>query len=98
MLAGDEVKRDQFKFIYNTMKVIYDSALKDYFLSDDPKVHDTVVPQLVAYHSLLLIKNIQETKDLEKKKELEKLEREGKKVTFAEGEHQEEEKKLTFEE
>ena len=44
MLAGDEVKRDQFKFIYNTMKVIYDSALKDYFLSDDPKVHDTVVP------------------------------------------------------
>jgi len=37
----------------------------------------------VAYHSILIIKNILEVKAAEKKKEEEKAEREGRKVTFA---------------
>jgi len=48
----------------------------------------------VAFHSVLVIKGIIETKELEKKKELEKMEREGKKVTFM-NTTQEEEKKMT---
>jgi hypothetical protein len=27
MLMGDELKQDQFKFFYDTVKIIYDSAL-----------------------------------------------------------------------
>ena len=37
-LAGDEVKRDQFKFLYNTMEIIYDCALRDFMLGEEPKV------------------------------------------------------------
>lgn len=64
------------------MRIIYDCALRDFMLAEDKKVIDTVIPNLTAYHSLLVIKNIIETKMNEKKKEQEKAEREGKKVTF----------------
>ena len=63
------------------MKVIYGSALKDLLLNEEPKVLETVIPNLVAFHSVLLIKNMVEAKENEKRKELEKLDRE-KKVTF----------------
>lgn len=59
------------------MKVIYDSALRDMLLSENPDVLDNVLPGLAAYHAILIIKNIFDTKDEEKKKEKEKLEREG---------------------
>ena len=81
-LAGDELKQDQFKFIYDKMKIIYDSALRDLLLNEEPKTLDVVVPNMIAYHSILLIKKIIDTKVNEKKKEEEKAEREGRKVTF----------------
>jgi len=56
--------------------------LRDLLLNKDPKVLETVIPNLVAFHSILLIRSINDTKDAERKKELEKAEREGKKVTF----------------
>jgi hypothetical protein len=37
-LAGDDLKQDQFKFIYSTMRVMYMSALKDLLLAEDPKL------------------------------------------------------------
>ena len=43
---------------------------------------DNVIPNLVAYQSVLNIKRILDVKAAEKKKEEEKAEREGKKVTF----------------
>ena len=95
MLAGDELKQDQFKFIYRVMKIVYDSALRDFMLGEDPRVMETVIPKLVAYHSLLNIKRIFDIKYDEKKKELEKMEREGKKVKF---EGEEEKKAMTTEE
>lgn len=64
-LAGDELKQDQFKFMYKVMKIIYDSALRDLMLNDDQKVIDDVLPSLAAYEALLLIKGIIETKELE---------------------------------
>lgn len=76
-LAGDELKQDQFKFMFDVMKIIYDSALRDMLLNEDAKVLDNVLPSLAAYQALLVIKNIFDTKDAEKKKEAEKLEREG---------------------
>lgn len=82
-LAGDELKQDQFKFFHEVVKVIYDSALRDQLLNEDPRILDHVVPNLIAYHTVLKIKKIIETKIAEKKKEEEKAEREGRKVTFA---------------
>lgn len=63
--------------MYQVMKIIYDSALRDMLLNEEAKVIEDVLPSLAAYQALLVIKGITETKELEKKKELEKLEREG---------------------
>jgi hypothetical protein len=73
------------------MKVVNDCALKDLLLIEDKKIISTVVPKITAYHSLLVIKNIMDVKDDEKKKELEKAERENKRVTF-QAENEEEKK------
>jgi hypothetical protein len=73
------------------VRVIFDCALRDKLINNDPHVVDTVIPSLVAFYSILNIKQIHDTKALEKQKELEKTEREGKKVTF--GSTKEEEKK-----
>lgn len=95
-LGGDELKQDQFKFIFKVSKVIYDCALRDPLINEDAKVLDGVIPNLVAYHTVLDIKRILDTKIAEKKKADEKAEREGKKVTF--GGNFEEEKKVSAEE
>lgn len=76
-LAGDELKQDQFKFMYSVMKIIYDSALRDALLNEKKEVIENVLPALIAYQALLVIKRILDTKEAEAKKEKEKLEREG---------------------
>ena len=43
-LVGDPLKQDQFKFFYETAKIIYDSALQSKFLSSDERVMDSVLP------------------------------------------------------
>ncbi len=58
----------------------------------------TVIPDLAAYKSVLVIKDIMEEKAAEKKKELEKAEREGRKVTFADGEGEDDKKDQITEE
>jgi len=63
--------------MYNVAKIIYDSALKDQLLNDKKEVIENVLPALAAYEALMIIKNILDVKEAEKKKELEKLEREG---------------------
>lgn len=67
------------------MKVIYDCSLRDFMLSEDPIILETVIPELTAYRSLMVIKDIMDKKFNERKKEIEKAEREGKKsVHFSE--------------
>jgi hypothetical protein len=80
------------------MKVIYDCALKEALVNEDPKVIDGVIPNLVAYHTILNIKRILDTKASEKKKAEEKAEREGKKVTFGGNFEEEKKSSLTAEE
>lgn len=63
--------------MYNVVKIIYDSALRDQLLNDKKEVIESVLPGLAAYEALMIIKNILDVKEAEKKKELEKLEREG---------------------
>ena len=41
---GDDLKQDQFQFLYETVKIIYDSALRGKLLERDPTIINTVIP------------------------------------------------------
>ncbi len=45
-LIGDELKQDQFKFIYHVHKTVYNCALKDFYLNtkSNTKILETVIP------------------------------------------------------
>lgn len=68
---GDELKRDQFMFLYQVHLQVYGSALKDTYLN--PKQHraimEKVVPELTTFKAMLLIRDIDDRKasDIEKK-------------------------------
>lgn len=81
-LVSDELKQDQFKFIYDTSKIIYDSAVRDKMLANEVLVLDSVLPKLIAYRSIMVIRGIQMKQAAEKKKLKEKMEREGKGFTL----------------
>lgn len=51
------------------MKIVYDSALREFLLAEDPVVLEVVIPEMVAYCSIKVIQNILNTKIMEKKKE-----------------------------
>lgn len=76
-LVGDELKQDQFKFFYDTVKIVYESALRDKLLAQDANVLENVIPKLIAYRAIMVIREIQLTKAKEQKKAKEKAEREG---------------------
>ena len=46
-------------------------------MNDKKEVIETVLPSLAAYEALMIIKRILDVKEIEKRKELEKLERDG---------------------
>jgi hypothetical protein len=50
-LIGDELKQDQFRFIYTVQKTVYDCALKDFFLNpkNNSRIIETVIPQMTAF-------------------------------------------------
>ena len=76
-LMGDELKQDQFNFLYEVVKIVYDSALRDKLIKGDKEVVNEVIPQLVAFKSVMVIRNIQLKKAKEVAHEKEKAEREG---------------------
>ena len=93
-LMGDFLKQDQFKFFYMTMKIIFDSALKDKLCASDNNVLENVLPKLIAYKSLMVIRDIQLRKAYETKKAVEKAEATGKPIPVEE-EIQEDPTKMT---
>lgn len=78
-LVGDELKQDQFKFIFDTVNIIYQSALRDKFLAskDSDPIIDSVIPKLVAFKSLMKIREIQLVKYKEEMAAKKKAERMG---------------------
>jgi|TARA_B110000503_G_C6922432_1_gene319261 hypothetical protein len=76
-LVGDELKQDQFRFFYDTTKIIYDSAVQNKLLGADQTVLETIIPKLVAFRSVMNIRNIQLRKAAEFKKIKEKAELNG---------------------
>ena len=77
LLLGNPLKQDQFKFLYETTKIIYDSALKNSLINFEQNMAqmDDVISQLVAFKSLLHIRNITIKKAEDAAKELEKKSR-----------------------
>ena len=76
-LVGDELKQDQFKFFYDTTKIIYDSAVQNKLLTADQTVLESIIPKLVAFRSVMNIRNIQLRKAAEFRKIKEKAELNG---------------------
>ena len=76
-LVGDELKQDQFRFFYDTTKIIYDSALQSKLLGADKTVLESILPKMVAFRSVMNIRNIQMRKAAEFKKIKEKAELSG---------------------
>jgi hypothetical protein len=62
VLVGDELKQDQFEFFYNSVKIIFDTALQDYLYNmktDKTKMmEEVVIPEIIAYQSVMRIRNI----------------------------------------
>lgn len=52
-LMGNSLKQDQFKFMYDSIKIIYDSALKDLLLNEDKTIMESVIPKIVAYMAIM---------------------------------------------
>lgn len=75
-LCGDELKRDQFKFIYDMHEKIYKSPLKNMYL--DPKQNgpalQVVVPEITTFFSMLLIRDIDDKKASDAEKAQQKKE------------------------
>ena len=74
VLAGDDLKRDQFKFIYNMHEKVYNCALKDMYLDNKKSlaIKESVVPELTVFYSMLLIKDIDDKKQADIVKKAEK--------------------------
>ena len=68
--------------MYETCKVLYDSAVRDKLLANDVTVLDSVIPKLLAYRSVMIIRDIQLKQAAERKKLKDKMEREGKGFTL----------------
>lgn len=58
-LVGDSLKQDQFLFFYESLKIAYDSAVKEKMLTTDKVVFESVLPKIVAFKSLMAMRNIQ---------------------------------------
>jgi len=80
---GDELKVDQIKFFYFTTKILFDSAVKEKLINRDKVVLETVIPNMIVFKAILVIRDIMITKMKEEKEEKEK-EHEKKKVKFEE--------------
>lgn len=66
-LMGDSLKNDQLCFLYDVIKIIFKSNLKNKLINKDKELIDNVIPKLGCFKALLVIKNILEIQFEEKK-------------------------------
>ena len=73
-IAGDDLKRDQLKFIYSIHDKIYNSALKDIYLDDEQNqmTMECTIPELTVFESMIAIMKVNDKKiaDIAKKAKL----------------------------
>lgn len=62
-LLGDELKQDQFEFLYDTVKIVYDCALQSDLVNmnkpnGNKRIGEIVIPELVAFKAIMKIRDI----------------------------------------
>jgi uncharacterized short protein YbdD (DUF466 family) len=57
-LMGDKLKNDQLCFMYEVIKIIFKSNLKNKLINKDKVLVDNVIPTLACFKALLVIRNI----------------------------------------
>ena len=45
---GDELKQDQFNFLYEVIKIVYDSALRDRLINGSSKPDSPVINDVIT--------------------------------------------------
>lgn len=92
-IAGDELKRDQFKFLYSIHEKVYACALREIFLNN--KQHTTVmqvvIPELTVFKAMLHIRDVDDRKASDEEKKQKKKEE---RAALGLSEEEEEELKL----
>jgi hypothetical protein len=73
ILLGNEIKRDQIIFLYEVMKLIYESPIRKKLLAlkENALLKEDVIPRLTVFKALINMANIQELRAIEAKKEAE---------------------------
>lgn len=67
-LMGDTLKNDQLCFLYDVIKQIYLSPLKNKLINKDPELIQNVIPKLACFRGLLVIRDILVIQKEEEKK------------------------------
>ena len=75
-LAGDDLKRDQFKFCYKIHEMVYNCALKDTYLNNSGSqvIRESVIPELTCFFTMLHVRDVDDRKladEIKKKKKAE---------------------------
>lgn len=50
---GNELKVDQIKFLYDVIKVIYESPCREKLLKRDPEILSVTIPMMTVFKTLL---------------------------------------------
>ena len=64
---GDLLKTEQLCFLYDVVKIIYETALRNALLNMKEEVLQEVIPRLAVYCTLLHMRRILDVKEEEKK-------------------------------
>lgn len=70
-LMGDELKNDQLCFLYQVIKIIHNSSLKNKLINKDKDLIDNIIPKLACFRGLIVIRDILYLK-LEEEKQVKK--------------------------
>ena len=58
-LMGDSLKRDQLNFMYKVCMIVFEAnqSSKEYFLKKDDNTIEVAIPKMVAYQTILHMRN-----------------------------------------
>lgn len=62
ILMCNALRQDQFKFLYEVHKTVYDTGLKKLYINKEKNTHilEFIIPEITALHSLLNIMQIED--------------------------------------
>lgn len=78
-VGASDIRRDQLKYIYEIIKIMYNSPLRSILVDEqkNEKLIKDVIPMYLAYHSIKNIMDIDRTKEHDRVSKIEKRLRKG---------------------